>query len=58
MTGDETRQPEPPAAAPEDPAAPTAAESWRRTTDILDLVSEIREARRRRLESERPRPAR
>jgi len=58
VTEDETRQPEPPAAAPEDPAVPTAAESWRRTTEILDLANEIREARRRRLESERPRPAR
>jgi hypothetical protein len=58
VTEDETRQPEPPAAAPENPAAPTAAESWRRTTEILDLVSEIREARRRRLESEQPHPAR
>jgi len=43
-----------PAPLPEQ-VLPTPAESWERNIEILDLVNQIREARRRRLEEGRER---
>ena len=39
---------------PPEQALPTPAESWQRNIEILDLVTQIREARRRRLEEQGP----